>query len=172
MTPDENIILIGMPGVGKSTVGVLLAKATGRNFIDTDVVLQALECRRLQAILDAEGTAAFRRIERAAVLSLDLRGHVVATGGSVVYSDDAMRHLKATGPAVHLELALPLLERRLTDLDVRGVVMEPGQTLAELYDERMGLYRRWADATIDCAGKTHEQIVEEILRALDPPISS
>lgn len=163
---DRNIILIGMPGVGKSTVGVLLAKASGRRFLDTDVHLQARRGRRLQELLDAEGGAAFRQMEKAAVLSLDPRGTVVATGGSVVYSDEAMAHLKATGPVVHLELAIDLLERRLTNLPVRGVVMEPRQTLAALYDERMPLYRRWADLTVDCAQKTHEKIVAEILHAL------
>lgn len=168
MGEAANIVLIGMPGVGKSTVGVLLAKATSRAFIDTDVVLQARAGRRLQAIIEAEGLDGFRAMEERAVLALDCRGHVVATGGSVVYSPRAMRHLKASGFTVHLHLPLPLLARRLTDLDARGVVIGSGQTLAELFAERLPLYRRWADTSIDCTGLSHEQVVEAISDRLGP----
>ncbi|NOZ22299.1 MAG: shikimate kinase [Planctomycetes bacterium] len=152
-----------MPGVGKSTVGVLLAKVTSRDFVDTDVVIQSREGRRLQDIIDTEGTAAFRKIEEQALLSLDLRRHVIATGGSVVYSERAMKHLGASGAIVHLDLPFDALERRITDLDSRGVVMEPGQTLRDLFDERQPLYRRYADATIDCTGLTHEQTVAAVV---------
>lgn len=166
--PDtqRNIVLIGMPGVGKSTVGVLLAKVTSRSFLDTDVLIQSRERRRLQNILDAEGTSAFRAMEERHILSLDCHGHVIATGGSVVYSDRAMAHLKAAGIVVHLALPLPLLVRRLTDLDSRGVVMGPRQTLRDLYEERRPLYEKYADVTVQCEGRTHEQVVDAVARAV------
>ncbi|MFW6163663.1 MAG: shikimate kinase [Planctomycetota bacterium] len=167
MSDAPNIVLIGMPAVGKSTVGVLLAKATSRAFIDTDVVLQARAGRRLQAIIEAEGLGGFRAMEERAVLALDCRSHVIATGGSVVYSPRAMRHLKASGFVVHLHLPLPVLERRLTDLGSRGVVMAPGESLRELFAERQPLYERWADTTIDCADLGHEAVVAAILERLD-----
>jgi len=165
MREEWNIVLIGMPGVGKSTVGVLLAKTTSRPFIDTDVQIQAEEGKRLQEILDAAGTAEFRRIEEQYMLSLDCRGHVIATGGSVVYSTPAMDHLKRSGVVIHLDLPLVLIEQRLTNLDSRGVVMERNQTLADLFEERLPLYERWADVTVDCQGLTHEQVVDTIVAA-------
>jgi shikimate kinase len=166
MTKDENIVLIGMPGVGKSTLGVLLAKATGRRFVDTDLYIQASLDRPLQEILDAEGRGGFCRLEEDHLLCLELRRYVIATGGSVVYSDRAMQHLKSGGRVVHLDLALDEIEKRLTNFGSRGVVMARGQTLRSLYDQRQPLYRRWADLTVDCAGKTHEQIVDEIVARL------
>ncbi|MFO7957247.1 MAG: shikimate kinase [Candidatus Brocadiia bacterium] len=167
MHDPDNIVLIGMPGVGKSTAGVLLAKRLSRDFVDTDVMIQAAEKRRLQDIIDTDGLDAFRRLEERQVLSLDCRGHVVATGGSVVYSPRAMVHLGDGGTIVHLELPLDVLRKRLTDLDSRGVVMAPGETLGRLYDERMPLYRRWADVTVSCEGLSHEEVVDAIVEALD-----
>ncbi len=166
MDPDTNIVLIGMPGVGKSTVGVLLAKATERAFVDTDVVIQARQGRSLQHILDAEGTEGFCRIEQQHVLDLRCRRHVIATGGSVVYSPPAMAHLKAGGVIVHLHLPLEPLRRRVADPHARGVVMPAGKTLDDLYAERRGLYRRYADVTMDCTGRNHDQVVADILVAL------
>lgn len=163
---ERNIILIGMPGVGKSTIGVLLAKATRRSFIDTDVYIQVSQGRPLQEIIRTEGLAAFCRIEEQCILSLDCRAHVMATGGSVVYSPAAMAHLKKSGAIVHLDLAPGLLERRLSDMAVRGVVIEPGRTLRELHEQRRPLYEEWADVTIDTAGKNQDQVVAEILPAL------
>src|SRR6056297_881923 len=150
----ENLLLIGMPGVGKSTVGVLLAKATRRHFIDTDVAIQAREGRALQQIIDSQGLRAFCHIEEAAILELDLAGHVVATGGSVVYSNPAMRKLAATGPVIHLDLPVEDIKNRIENLDARGVVMGEGRTLDDLFAEREPLYRAWADITIDCQDKT------------------
>jgi shikimate kinase len=162
----KNIVLIGMPGVGKSTIGVLLAKETSRNFIDTDVYIQAKEKRGLQEIIDRDGLAAFCRIEERHILSLRARGWIIATGGSVVYSPLAMKHLQSHGIIVHLSLDLPTLRRRLTNMHSRGVVMAPGQTLAQLFKERQPLYRKYADVTIHCAGKTHEEIVATIKKKL------
>jgi shikimate kinase len=161
---DANIVLIGMPAVGKSTIGVLLAKATSRDFIDTDVFIQAREGLSLQEIIDREGLEEFCRIEARHVLSLACRGKVMATGGSVVYSEAAMKHLGACGVIVHLTLDLPAIKKRLTNLDSRGVVMAPRKTLDLLYRERMPLYRKYADFTVNCRGKTHEEIVAEIIK--------
>ena len=163
---EANIVLIGMPAVGKSTIGVLLAKATSRDFIDTDVYIQAREGRSLQEIINQEGLEEFCRIEARHVLSLSCRGKVMATGGSVVYSEAAMKYLGSCGVIVHLTLDLAAIKKRLTDLDARGVVMAPGKTLDLLYDERLPLYRQYADFTVNCRGKNHEGIVTEIIRAL------
>lgn len=162
--PDANLILIGMPGVGKSTVGVLLAKALSRDFLDTDVYIQAREGRSLQEILEEEGTDSFCRLEERHLLSLACRSSVIATGGSVVYHAAAMRHLASSGVFIHLSLDLAALERRLTNLDSRGVVMAPGQSLGELFAEREPLYRRYAQYTIPCANRSHEDIVGELIR--------
>ncbi len=166
MDRETNIVLIGMPGVGKSTIGVLLAKVMAREFIDTDVCLQGCMQRRLQEIIDTEGAAAFRRIEERHLLALDCRHHVIATGGSAVYSDPAMRHLKANGVVVFLDLPVAALARRLVNLATRGVVMNAGQSLESLYAERLPLYRRYADLAIDCRDLTHEGVVQAVVRSL------
>ncbi|MBN2584788.1 MAG: shikimate kinase [Planctomycetes bacterium] len=163
---EKNIVLIGMAGVGKSTVGVLLAKATARPFVDTDVMIQSAEGRTLQEIINTEGLAAFARTEERHILAMDLRGHVIATGGSVVYSEAAMRHLKASGVAVHLDLDFAHIERRVADLYTRGLVMQPGQTLRDVYRIREPLYRQWADLTVHCDDKTQEQVAEDIILQL------
>jgi shikimate kinase len=162
----RNLVLIGMAGVGKSTVGVLLAKALSRPFVDTDLIIQAAEGRRLQDILDADGLDAFRRTEERHVLALDVRDAVIATGGSVVYSDAAMAHLKRYGVAIYLQLDPATLEARVRQADPRGLAIAPGQTFQELYRERKPLYERHADITIDCAGLTHDEVVARIVRAL------
>lgn len=167
MENDPNIVLIGMPGVGKSTIGVLLAKALSRSFVDTDVYLQAREKRRLQDIIDTDGLARFREIEESYLLSLTCRGHVVATGGSVVYSERAMAHLRQAGCIVYLSLPLESLLARVTNLDSRGVVMAPGQSFAQLFDERRPLYERYADLTVDCSGLNHDEAVVAIIRAIN-----
>lgn len=167
IAPGRNIVLIGMAGAGKSTVGVLLAKALSRGFIDTDLIIQAAEGRRLQDILDLGGIEAFRAREESHVLALNAHGAVVATGGSVVYSARAMAHLKASGVVVYLYLPVDALERRVTNLDSRGIVMAPGQTFGELYRERQPLYEQYADVTIDCSGLGHDAVVERIIAAFE-----
>ena len=163
MTEKDNIVLIGMPGVGKSTTGVLLAKALSRDFIDTDVVIQAAEGRRLQEIIDSEGLDAFLARVEDHVLALHVRHAVVATGGSVVYSDRAMTHLRKAGMVVYLKLPLADLEARITDMDSRGVVIAPWQDLAGLYHERLPLYDHFADITVDCTALSHDQVIGKIL---------
>ncbi len=162
----KNVVLIGMPGVGKSTVGVLPAKALGRYFLDTDVFIQAIQGRSLQEIIDHEGLAVFCKIEEDYVLCLDLKNAVIATGGSVVYSEKAMQHLTASGVIIHLDLPIRKIEERIANLDTRGVVIEKGQTIRALYHQRQPLYRQRAHLTIDCIGKTHDQIVIEIAEVL------
>jgi shikimate kinase len=162
-----NIVLIGMAGAGKSTVGVLLAKAMSRSFIDTDLVIQAAEGRRLQDILDADGVEAFRRIEEKHILALAARGAIIATGGSVVYSARAMAHLRSDGTVVYLYLPTNALEARVTNLGSRGIAMAPGQTFAEVYNERRPLYERYADITIDCMGLSHEDVVQRVIAELE-----
>jgi shikimate kinase len=168
MDTDRSIILIGMPGAGKSTVGVLLAKRLGYAFLDTDILIQVREGRSLQALIQTHGAEEFCRIEERHILSLTLRAHVVAPGGSVVYRPRAMAHLKARGTAVHLDLALEHLKRRLDDVDARGVVIAPGQTVDHLYAERRPLYRRYSDVTIATDGLTPDQVVGRILRGIAP----
>ena len=157
-----NIVLIGMPAVGKSTIGVLLAERVGFSYIDTDIYLQVNEGRRLYEIIAAEGMEVFCDIEEKNILSLDCRSHVIATGGSVVYRDAAMMRLKSMGTVIHLDLAPDQLLQRIGNIDQRGVVISGGQTLGDLYAERHLLYRRYEDLFIDCSGKPPEAIVEEI----------
>lgn len=166
MKSKSNIVLIGMPGAGKSTVGVLLAKAMGRYFLDTDVYIQALEDKTLQQIIDEKGLKEFCKIESSHLICIDLKNAVIATGGSVVYSDEAMRHLAKDGVIIHLDLPFEEIERRVTNLYTRGVVMEKTQTLAGLYEKRQPLYKQFAELTINCSSKRHEQIVEEIIKTL------
>lgn len=166
MKQRDNIVLIGMPGVGKSTLGVLLAKVTGKDFVDTDVRLQAAAGRSLQTIIDHDGLDAFRDIEDRTVLSLDCHNTVVATGGSVVYGATAMAHLAAAGWIVHLHLPLPNLRARLANFAGRGVVIGPGQTLDALVAAREPLYRRYADFSVDCTGLNHEATVAAVLERL------
>lgn len=166
MDPSTNIVLIGMPAVGKSTVGVLLAKATGRDFVDTNLLLQTRLGRSLQEIIDAEGLKAFCRIEEQAVLELALSACVVATGGSVVYSPAAMAHLAAGGVIVHLDEELDVLRHRLHDLRTRGVVIARDQDLTDLHRSRLPLYARYAQVTIRCHGKTQDQVAAAVLSAL------
>jgi len=160
---DKNIVLIGMPGVGKSTIGIILAKVMSRHFIDTDVFIQVRERRTLQEIIDKEGLKTFCGIEEGYVLSLTCQKSIIATGGSVVYSDVAMEALRSTGILIHLYLPLDHLEKRLKDFKVRGVVKQPNQTLRELFFERLPMYQRYADITIDCTGKNHEEVISRIM---------
>lgn len=166
MRHDRNIVLIGMPGSGKSTVGVILAKTLGMDFVDTDLLICKRENSTLQEILDAKGLDEFLNIEEAAVLDTDLRGTVIATGGSVPIKDRAMAHLKSSGTIVFLDVPLPELERRISNIVTRGIAFTPGQTLADIYRIRLPLYRRWADISITAGGgeTTTEQMVEQIVR--------
>jgi shikimate kinase len=165
-SPPRNVALIGMPGAGKSTIGVLLAKRTARAFLDTDLVIQEQAEASLETILRERGLEGFRRLEEQIVCGLRPEHAVIATGGSVVYGDAAMRHLGGLGPIVFLDVPVGELAPRLGDLDARGVARAPDQDLAGLHAERLPLYRRFADVVIPCAGLDHERVVDAILRAL------
>ncbi|MHC4551680.1 MAG: shikimate kinase [Planctomycetota bacterium] len=163
----SNVILIGMPGSGKSTVGVLLAKRVGFGFVDTDLFIQAGEGRSLQRLIEINGMRRFCEIECRYAERVDVAETVIATGGSVVYYDSAMQALGKNGTIVYLKLPLAELEKRLGDLNARGVVLEPGETLPALYAKRTPLYEQWADITVDLSGLNHDQCVDAILERLD-----
>ncbi|MEG2097797.1 MAG: shikimate kinase [Pseudoflavonifractor sp.] len=162
----DNIILIGMPGSGKSTVGVLLAKALGYGFIDTDLTLQQREGALLQDLLRRRGVEAFLDAECAAICSVTCAQTVLAPGGSAVCRPAAMAHLNALGKIIYLQLPLEALEARLSNISTRGVALAPGQTLAELYAYRAPLYARYAHRTISCNGQSLEETVAAVLKAL------
>lgn len=149
----DNVILIGMPGVGKSTVGVVLAKILGYHFIDTDLVIQEKEGRLLKEIIAAEGNDGFLHIEDRINAELEAEHSVIAPGGSVVYGGNAMRHFKEIGTVVYLKASYEMINERLSNLEGRGVVLKEGQTLKDLYDERCILYEKYADFTVDEQGR-------------------
>lgn len=161
----SNIVLIGMPGCGKSTCGVVAAKLLLKNFYDTDLLIQNLEGKSLQDIIDNDGIEYFEQAEEKAILTLDLNGTVIATGGSVVYSENSMKHLKKLGKVIYLHLSYEDMCKRITNLSSRGVVLKNGKTLKDMYDERLPLYNKWADAIINCGGNTVEQTARAIQRA-------
>jgi shikimate kinase len=159
----SNLILIGMPGAGKSTVGVILAKQTSRDFVDTDVLIQTSQGRTLQNIVDTNGYAVLRKIEEDVLLGLSVQNCVIATGGSAVYSDRAMAHLKSHGLVIFLDVELPALESRIHDFLTRGLAKRPDQDLAGLFHERLTLYTKYADITIKCAGLTQGEVCARII---------
>ena len=164
----SNIILIGMPGSGKSTVGVILAKLTGRDFIDSDILIQTAAGRSLQDIVDTDGHMALRRIEEDVLLGITCRRHVIATGGSAAYSRRAMNHLGSDGIFVFLDADIATLESRVKDYATRGLAKRPDQTFADLLAERVPLYAMYADITVKCAGLSHEQVCARIIAELCP----
>ena len=159
---NNNIILIGMPGCGKSTVGVVLAKNLGYRFLDSDICIQEREDRLLHEIISQEGLEGFLTIENKVNASLEVERHVVATGGSAVYGKEAMSHLGKIGTIVYLRLPYEDIEERLGDLAKRGVAVKEGQSLYDLYEERIPLYEKYAEITVDCHGKMIRDIVAEI----------
>ncbi len=166
MTHKRNLILIGMPGAGKSTIGVLLAKRLGVAFLDTDILMQTGEGCYLQETIATHGIAGFRAIEEGYLLRVPPDCGIVATGGSAVYSATAMSHLRSLGPAVYLQIGLTPLKQRLGNLDERGVLRMPGQTIDMLYEERRPLYERYADITVATDGVTPDQVVRSVLDRL------
>lgn len=159
----DNIILIGMPGSGKSTCGVLAAKALLKNFFDTDLLLQNIEGKRLQDIINENGIDYFNEAEENAILSLDIRGTVIATGGSVVYSEKSMEHLKKLGRVIYLHLDYDTMADRIKNITTRGVVLKDGHTLLDMYNERLSLYEKYADETIICDNLSVEDVVTSIV---------
>ncbi len=161
----ENIVLIGMPGVGKSTVGVILAKLLGYQFVDADILIQNREGRLLHEIISEEGVDGFIEIENQVNSEINADRTVIATGGSVVYGREAMEHLKAIGTVVYLKLSYEELSKRLSNIKGRGVVLREGQTLMALYKERTPLYEKYADVIVDEEGLGVEDTIEKIIEA-------
>ncbi|MCM1298662.1 MAG: shikimate kinase [Firmicutes bacterium] len=161
----KNIILIGMPGSGKSTVGVVLAKTLGTGFIDTDLIIQVQRRNTLQRLIDTEGLERFKAYEEDALLSVTEEcGMVVATGGSAVFCEKGMRWLKRNGICIYLDLPVYDLQMRLANIKTRGIACRRGEGLEEIMAEREPLYNKFADVKIDCTDKTAEQIVERIVK--------
>jgi shikimate kinase len=165
-TSMKNIVIIGMPGAGKSTMGVILAKTLGRNFIDTDIVAQETTGRLLQEIIDDEGTGAFLETEEKTILSLHCHNAVIATGGSVVFSGKAMEHLKKDGVVLYLKISFEEMIRRLSNITTRGIVLVAGQSLRDMYNQRVSLYEKYADITIDCSDGDFEHCIKNVMNEL------
>ena len=163
----NNIVLTGMPGAGKSTIGVLLAKVLMMDFVDSDLVIQKEEGRTLSRIIEEEGTDAFIKTEERVNAGLEAENAVIATGGSAVYGKRAMEHLSQTGTVVYLRISYEQAAGRLGNLKDRGVVMKDGQTLKDIYDERSGLYEKYADVTVDVDGLDIAQALAKIKEVLE-----
>lgn len=163
----KNIVLIGMPGCGKSTVGVILAKTLGMGFVDTDLIIQRQQKSTLQKLIDDHGLDRFREFEEQALLSVtESSDTVIATGGSAVFCPRGMAALKEKGVCLYLELPLEELERRLTNITTRGIACRKGESLEDIFAEREPLYKRYADITLSCTGFTTEQTVEKISKKI------
>lgn len=160
----SNIVLIGMPGAGKSTVGVVLAKTAALEFVDADLLIQKQTGRKLQEIIDNDGIDAFLKIEGEVISKVDCKNSVIATGGSAVFSENAMNNLRRDGVIVFLDVPLKEIKRRVDNITTRGIAMKPGETLETVYNERLPLYKKYADITVDLADTEHT--VKKILEAL------
>ena len=162
----NNVVLIGMPGVGKSTLGVVLAKELGFEFVDADLLIQKREKRLLKEIIAEDGVDGFLKIENDVNASINTDKTVIATGGSVIYGAEAMAHLKEIGTVVYLKLDYETLDSRLGSLKGRGVVLKDGQTLKSLYEERIPLYEKYADIIVDEQGLNLEETLTSVLKSL------
>jgi len=162
----RNIVLVGMSGAGKSTLGVLLAKALGMDYVDTDIVIQQYEGRLLQEIIDHDGIEKFMEVEENIVSELQLENCIISTGGSVIYSEKAMHALKQNGLIIYLHVPYEEIQRRLTNITTRGIVIKKGNSLKDVYEERVPLYMKYGDQTIDCSSKDIEHCVSEIIEKI------
>lgn len=155
----QNIVLIGMPGAGKSTVGVILAKALGMAFVDTDLIIQKQAGCLLQELIDRDGVAKFLRVEERVIRELQVENCVIATGGSVIHSDAAVQHLRKNGLLLYLQLPYEEIKQRINNMSSRGIAMDKGRKLIDLYDERVVLYEKYADIIIDGSDSSIEEVV-------------
>ncbi|ACE84752.1 shikimate kinase [Cellvibrio japonicus] len=159
----NSLILVGMPGAGKSTIGLLLAKHLAKDFVDTDLLIQLRAGKTLDDILREQGYLKLRALEEEVLLATDYPNHVIATGGSAVYSDKGMQHLKQFGPVVFLDVTQAELEQRIHNMETRGIAKHPSQSFSDLFLERRDLYMRYADVIIDGNHKTLDQLADEII---------
>ena len=159
----NSLILVGMPGAGKSTVGLLLAKELVKDFVDTDLLIQSKADMSLQDIIQERGYQQLRKLEEEVLLQAEFSNHIVATGGSVVYSDVGMRHLNRFGRVVFLDVPLEVLKTRLHNYTTRGIAAPAEQSLEELFEERRALYERYADMVVSCNNKPQHQVMEDII---------
>lgn len=162
----SNIVLIGMPGSGKSTVGVILAKQLAMRFVDTDILIQTREKTTLQDIVDTSGHMELRKIEEEVLLDITLTHHIIATGGSAAYSEPAMLYLKENGIILFLDASLETLKERITNYEERGLAKRPGQSFQQLFDERYALYRKYADIVVQSSHRTQEEVCQDIYNSL------
>ena len=162
----NNVILIGMPAVGKSTVGVVVAKRLGYKFVDTDILIQEEEGRLLREIIEEKGIHGFLEIEYRVNAGVDVENTVISPGGSVVYCENAMEHYKKIGTVVYLQVSFETINKRLKNAKGRGVVLKEGQTLKDLYDERVRLFEKYAEVTVSEDGLNLEETIEEVLKTL------
>ena len=163
----DNIILIGMPAVGKSTVGVVIAKRLGYRFIDTDILIQETTGKLLREIIAESGTEGFLKIEDEINAKVDVEKTVISPGGSVVYCENAMKHYKEIGKVLYLKVSYETISKRLKNAKKRGVVLRDGQTLEDLYNERVKLFEKYADITVCEDGQTLEETIDSVLEALE-----
>ena len=159
----KNIVIIGMPSAGKSTIGVILAKTLGMNFIDTDILIQENTGRLLQEIITNDGIDAFLKIEEITILSLTCNNSIIATGGSVVLSDRSMDYLKKHGLIIYLNIVFEEMVQRLNNITTRGIVLAEGQSLIDMYTQRIPLYEKYAEITIDCSKEDVEDIIKKLI---------
>jgi shikimate kinase len=164
--PMKNIVLVGMPSAGKSTIGIILAKVLGYQFLDSDLLIQEQEKELLKDIIDKRGIDGFLAIENQINREIDTNHTVIATGGSVIYGKEAMEHLQETGVIVYIKLTLQTISERLGNIKQRGVVLRKGQTLKMLYEERCPLYEKYAHITVDGENLNTEELMENIKNAL------
>ncbi|HPF07168.1 MAG TPA: shikimate kinase [Spirochaetota bacterium] len=162
----NNIILIGMPGSGKSTIGIVLAKTLGYTFIDTDILIQNQENRLLQRIIEDEGITRFLNIESRVITSCDYDRCIIATGGSAVLCENTMNYLSNAGMIVFLKLSLNAVTERISNIHTRGIVMEKEQNLKDIYEIRMPLYEEYADIIVDCNNRSFEEVVEYLVKMI------
>lgn len=163
----NNVTLIGMPGAGKSTLGVILAKVLGYQFLDSDLLIQKQEKMRLHEIIKKKGIDGFKEVENRVNASIQAENTVIATGGSIVYCEEAMQHFQSIGKIIYLKLSYETISKRLGDLHFRGVVLKEGQNLKDLYDERIPLYEKYADFVVDEEGKDLEASLQAVLEILE-----
>ena len=159
----KNIVLIGMPSAGKSTVGIILAKTLGMSFVDTDIVIQENSNMLLQEIINTKGIDSFLSIEESSILSIKCKKSIIATGGSVIYSSKAMEYLKLEGIVIYFKIDFAEMNRRLDNISTRGIALDQDQSLFDMYNQRVPLYEKYADITVDCSQKGVEEIINIVM---------